>query len=65
MTDALKELIPLLIPFLLLQLVLIIIALRDLVRRERTRGPKWMWALVIVFVNLFGPIIYLLLGREE
>ena len=65
MTDTLKELIPLLIPFFLLQLALIIIALRDLVRRERTRGPKWMWALIILFVNLFGPIIYLLIGREE
>ena len=63
--DTLQELIPLLIPFFLLQLALIIIALRDLVRRERTRGPKWMWALIILFVNLFGPIIYLLIGREE
>ena len=33
----------------------------DLVRRAQTRGPKWLWALVILFVNLIGPIIYFVL----
>ena len=63
--ETLKELLPLLIPVILLELALMAIALLDLVRRERTRGPKWAWALVIVVVNLIGPILYLLLGREE
>lgn len=63
--ETLKELLPLLIPVILLELALMAVALVDLVRRERTRGPKWAWTLVIVFVNLVGPILYLLLGREE
>ena len=63
--ETLKELLPLLIPVILLELALMAVALVDLVRRERTRGPKWAWALVIVCVNLIGPILYLLLGREE
>jgi len=63
--ETLKELLPLLIPVILLELALMAVALVDLVRRERTRGPKWAWALVIVFVNLIGPVLYLLLGREE
>jgi hypothetical protein len=63
--DKLSELIPFLIPIILIQIVLIVVALRDLIGRERTKGPKWAWALFILFVNLFGPIIYLLLGREE
>ncbi len=63
--DDLSTLIPFLIPIMLLQIVLIVVALKDLLGRERTKGPKWAWALVIVFVNFFGPIIYLLLGREE
>lgn len=63
--EELKELIPLLIPLLLVQLALIIIALRDLIGRERTNGPKWAWALVILLISLIGPIIYLLVGREE
>jgi hypothetical protein len=63
--DELSELIPFLIPIILLQIALIIIALRDLIGRERTNGPKWAWALVILVINIFGPIIYLLVGREE
>lgn len=61
----LTKFIPFLIPVILLQLGLLVVALIDLVRREQTRGPKWIWALVIIFVNLFGPIIYLLFGRKE
>ncbi|GIV62941.1 MAG: PLD nuclease N-terminal domain-containing protein [Chloroflexota bacterium] len=57
--------IPFLIPVALLQLVLMVVALMDLLRRESTRGPKWVWLLVILFVNLFGPIVYLIFGREE
>ena len=57
--------LPLLIPIFLIQLALIIFALADLVRRENTRGPKWVWVLVILFVNMIGPIVYFLLGRDE
>jgi hypothetical protein len=61
----LTELLPFLIPILLLQIVLMVVALIDLVRRERTRGPKWVWAVVVVLFNIIGPVIYLLAGREE
>jgi len=57
--------LPLLVPTVLLQLGLMIFALVDLVRRQRTKGPKWVWALVIVFVNFIGPIVYFVIGREE
>lgn len=63
--DNLSELIPFLIPIILLQIGLIVIALKDMVGRERTNGPKWAWVLVVLFVNIFGPIIYLLAGRDE
>jgi hypothetical protein len=55
----------LLIPILLLEWGLLIVALVDLIRRRRTRGPKWVWALVIIFIQIFGPIVYLIFGREE
>lgn len=63
--DNLGELIPFLIPIILLQIGLIVVALRDLIGRERTKGPKWAWVFIILFINLIGPIIYLLVGREE
>jgi hypothetical protein len=63
--EQLRQFLPFLIPIIVLQLVLLAVALLDLVRRERTRGPKWMWVLIILFVNIIGPILYLVVGREE
>jgi len=63
--ENISSLIPFLIPIVLLQLGLMVFALVDLIRRERTKGPKWVWALVVIFVNLIGPVIYLVVGREE
>ena len=57
--------LPLLIPIFIIQLALIAFALTDLVRRENTRGPKWVWVLVIIFINMIGPIVYFLVGRDE
>lgn len=57
--------LPLIVPIVLIQLILMIIALMDLIRRGRTKGPKWVWALVIVFFNIIGPVVYLVIGREE
>ncbi len=63
--DSLKEMLPFLIPILLLELALLVVALRDLIRRERTKGPKWAWALAIVLISIIGPVAYLMFGREE
>jgi len=63
--DELIKYIPYLIPVMVVQLILLVVALLDLLKREKTRGPKWAWALVILFVNLFGPIIYFLFGRDN
>jgi hypothetical protein len=57
--------LPLLAPVFLLQIILLVIALLDLLRRQKTRGPKWAWGLAILFVQMIGPILYLVLGREE
>ena len=62
---AISDLLPYLIPVLLLQLGLAIFCLVDLARRSRTKGPKWMWAIIIIFGELVGPLVYLLIGREE
>jgi hypothetical protein len=63
--STLNQYLPLLIPILIIQLALIVVALLDLSRRSAIRGPKWVWVLVILFVNLIGPILYFVLGRED
>jgi len=60
-----QQYLPLIIPLVLIQLVLMVTALLDLYKREKTRGPKWMWALIIIFGELIGPIVYFTVGRLE
>ena len=63
--ESIRQWMLLLAPILLIEIALMIVALVDLARRERTRGPKWVWAVVIVLLNLIGPILYFVFGREE
>ena len=68
MTDLKPEqIIALLAPVVVIQLGLLIAGLIDLGREERRvrGGNKLVWALIIVFVNLIGPIIYFVAGRED
>ena len=56
-----------LLPLLFIQVILIVVALRDLVRPERRvrGGNKWLWAVIIVIGELLGPLLYFALGREN
>ena len=61
-----NEDILLIIPLAVIQLSLLGFALYDLVKRDRVRGGnKLVWGLLIVFVGIIGPILYLAIGREE
>jgi hypothetical protein len=63
----LEELLPILIPILILQLTLMAIGLYDLTRPDRRvkGGNKLVWGLVIVLGQLLGPLVYFLFGRED
>lgn len=64
--QVIKEMLPFLIPVVLVEMVLLIVALMDLVKREYVRGGnKIVWALLIVFVGIIGPVVYLIAGRQE
>lgn len=62
-----EQIVALLVPIIVIQVGLMIAALYDLEHEERRvrGGSKLVWALVIVFVNVLGPIIYFVAGREE
>ena len=62
-----EQIILLLVPVILIQLGLMVAALIDLERAERQvrGGHKVAWALIIVFVNIIGPIVYFAAGREN
>jgi hypothetical protein len=62
-----EQIIALVAPIVVIQLGLMIAALIDLERDERRvrGGSKLVWALVIVFVSVVGPILYFVAGRED
>ena len=63
----LEEILPFLIPLVVLQLTLMAVGLYDLTRPERRvrGGSKLVWGVVIVLGQLLGPLVYFLLGRED
>ncbi|WP_283152659.1 PLD nuclease N-terminal domain-containing protein [Guptibacillus hwajinpoensis] len=52
-------------PLLILQAILTISALVSCIKQKEINGPKWMWILLILFVNLFGAILYFVIGRKN
>lgn len=62
-----SQLLLLLAPVIVIELGLLVLALRDLLRPERhVRGDsKLMWGLIIVFIGLLGPLLYFAVGRED
>ena len=63
--ELIRPYLPFLIPIVLLQLLLIVVALVDLVRRPKVNGPKWVWVVIILLINFIGPIAFFLVGRRE
>ena len=55
----------LILPILVLQLILMVVALVDVIRHQRTNGPFIMWIFIILLVSIFGPILYFIFGRKQ
>ena len=55
-----------LIPLVIIQFILIIVCVIDWSKREKFRClSKWFWLIIILFVNILGPILYLTIGRDN
>lgn len=62
-----QENILLLAPLIILQLILFIAGLVDLVRRDSQQvrwGIRWPWV-IILLINIIGPLIYFVFGRKD
>ena len=50
---------------IIVQLALQVYSLVDLAKRPKVQGGrKWVWALIIIFANLLGAVVYLAVGRS-
>lgn len=65
--NKIMELLPFLIPLVIVQLSLLGYTLYHiLTHKSYKRGNRTLWLVIaIVFMNFVGPILYLLLGKED
>ncbi len=62
----LKEILPVLLPVILLQLGLAAFALVHVLRHRRFRfGNLTFWIIIVAAVSIIGPIVYFAFGREN
>lgn len=64
--EQLQEYLPLLLPLIIVEFALMITALVHVLRHNSFRfGNKVMWAIIVVVIQIFGPVIYFVLGRGD
>ncbi|WP_100486271.1 PLDc N-terminal domain-containing protein [Sporolactobacillus pectinivorans] len=61
-----SNLLPLLIPIIVLELILIIAALIHIFRHKTYRfGNRLLWVIIVLCFQLIGPIVYFIFGRGD
>ena len=60
------EYLPFLIPVIIIELALRITALIHVVRHDHYKfGNKPIWIIVVVLIQIIGPIVYFVFGRSD
>ena len=66
MTTDLTPYLPILIPLALLELTLMVVALVHVLTHSTYKtGNRIMWVLIVVLINIIGPVLYFVFGRSD
>ena len=61
-----SDMLPFLIPLIIVEIALLVFALVDLLKREYYKTDiKIVWAIIIVIFGIIGPVVYFIFGRKE
>jgi len=63
--DVIRLILMIALPIVIIQLILLITALVNLLKKQVPIEDKVIWGLIIVFVNIIGPIIYFAVGSSS
>jgi len=66
--ELITQFLPLVIPVIALQGILLIAGIVSIVRKnvpQEKTGEKLLWLLVVILVNLIGPIVYFAVGSKR
>lgn len=62
----LTEILPFVIPIYLIHIILVVVSIVNLVKRKKVRfNNKILWGIIIIFVQIIGPVLYLLFRGED
>ncbi|HHT87665.1 MAG TPA: hypothetical protein GX002_01440 [Clostridiales bacterium] len=60
------EYLPFIIPIIAVEFILMIVSLVHMLKHKKFRfGNQAMWIIIVVFVQIIGPILYFTIGRGE
>jgi hypothetical protein len=65
MLNTILDNLVLLLPLLVIQLGLMIFCVVKILKEGVGNLNKAVWLLIVIFINLFGPILYLIVGRKR
>lgn len=64
--EGLIENLPFLIPIIIIELILVITALIHVLKHPNYRfGNKVLWVVIVLVIQIIGPIVYFTLGRGD
>lgn len=64
--DFFRENLPILLPFVLLELLLMITAVWHVLKHPNYRfGNKAVWLLIVIIFQIIGPVFYFVFGRGD
>lgn len=64
--EFIREYLPILIPIVVLEIGLMIYALTHILKHNKFKfGNKVMWIVVVVLIQIIGPIFYLMIGKDN
>ena len=64
--DVIREYLSILIPIIILEIALMIYSLSHVLKHDRYKfGSRTMWILIVIFIQIIGPILFLMIGRED
>lgn len=61
----LSDLLPMLAPLVIFQISLAVYCLIQIWRKGVSNLNPWIWSGIVLFVNLLGPLVFLLFGRKK
>lgn len=64
--EFIREYLAILIPIVVLEIGLMIYALSHILKHNKFKfGNKVMWIVIVVFIQIIGPILYLTIGKDD